>query len=138
MPALAKSSVGSSSGTTGDDGTKVWPCFCTKKSMNCWRISLAVSMVYRFLVGPACRAGPGVSMSLGAPAGSDMGMPRSRPAGGTCQIGPGVSKSPAAIRLLGVGVDFAQGHAVLTGKAGTVLVLGREHGSHAGPPAELS
>src|SRR6266446_6182772 len=41
MPALVNSSVGSSSGTTLDDGTNVWPCFCTKKSMNCWRMSLA-------------------------------------------------------------------------------------------------
>src|ERR1700694_64861 len=44
MPALANSKVGSSSGTTLADGTKVWPCFLTKKSMNCWRISLAVNM----------------------------------------------------------------------------------------------
>src|ERR1700722_13404037 len=41
MPALAKSSVGSSCGTTLEEGTKVWPCFLQKKSMNCWRISLA-------------------------------------------------------------------------------------------------
>src|SRR5437870_1567799 len=44
MPALAKSSVGSSSGTTGEDGTNVWPCFLQKKSMNCWRTSLALGM----------------------------------------------------------------------------------------------
>src|SRR5260370_16894500 len=44
MPALVNSSVGSSCGTTLLDGTKVWPCFLTKKSMNCWRISLAVNM----------------------------------------------------------------------------------------------
>src|SRR5713226_3694594 len=44
MPALVNSSVGSSQGTTLDDGTNVWPCFLTKKSMNCWRISLAVTM----------------------------------------------------------------------------------------------
>src|SRR5438067_3444111 len=44
MPALVNSSVGSSSGTTLLDGTNVWPCFLTKKSMNCWRISLAVRM----------------------------------------------------------------------------------------------
>src|ERR1022692_4859193 len=44
MPALVNSSVGSSSGTTLEDGTKVWACFLTKKSMNCWRISLAVGM----------------------------------------------------------------------------------------------
>src|SRR5438552_16615676 len=44
IPALVNSSVGSSSGTTLDDGTAVWPCFCTKKSMNCCRISFAVSM----------------------------------------------------------------------------------------------
>src|SRR4051812_38626662 len=42
MPALEKRSVGSSTGTTGLLGTKVWPCFLTKKSMNCWRISLEV------------------------------------------------------------------------------------------------
>src|SRR5262249_29509237 len=39
MPALLNSSVGSSSGTTLDDGTNVWPCFLQKKSRNCWRIS---------------------------------------------------------------------------------------------------
>src|SRR5262245_44917668 len=44
MPALAKSSVGSSCGTTGDDGTKVCPCFLQKKSMSCWRISFAVGI----------------------------------------------------------------------------------------------
>src|SRR4051794_17083221 len=44
MPALVNSSVGSSSGTTLDDGTKVWPRFLTKKSMNCWRISFDVGM----------------------------------------------------------------------------------------------
>src|SRR4030081_3916802 len=49
MPALVNSSVGSSSGTTLDDGTKVWPCFLQKKSMNCWRISVEVSMVVRIL-----------------------------------------------------------------------------------------
>src|SRR5690348_5019555 len=44
MPALANSSVGSSCGTTLEDGTNVWPCFLTKKSRNCWRISFAVNM----------------------------------------------------------------------------------------------
>src|SRR5262249_17583353 len=44
MPAFADSHVGASWGTTGDDGTNVWPCFLTKKSMNCWRISLAVGI----------------------------------------------------------------------------------------------
>src|SRR3954447_25996580 len=44
MPALVKSSVGSSCGTTGDDGTKGWPRFWQKKSMNCWRTSFAVGM----------------------------------------------------------------------------------------------
>src|SRR5437899_8902071 len=44
MPALVNISVGSSSGTTLDDGANVWPCFCTKKSRNCWRISLALSI----------------------------------------------------------------------------------------------
>src|SRR5438132_9666829 len=48
MPAFVKSSVGSSSGTTLDDGTAVWPCFSTKKSTNCRRMSLAVSMQPRF------------------------------------------------------------------------------------------
>src|SRR3954451_21570055 len=42
MPALVKSNVGSSCGTTGELGTKVCPCFCTKKSRNCWRISREV------------------------------------------------------------------------------------------------
>src|SRR5258708_2178940 len=45
MPALVNSNVSSSEGgTTLDDGTKVWPCFLTKKSMNCWRISFDVGM----------------------------------------------------------------------------------------------
>src|SRR5712671_1194010 len=44
MPALVNSSVGSSSGTTLLDGTAVWPCFWTKKSRNCWRISLALGI----------------------------------------------------------------------------------------------
>src|SRR4051812_15762012 len=39
IPALVNSSVGSSCGTTGLLGTKRWPCFCTKKSMNCCRMS---------------------------------------------------------------------------------------------------
>src|SRR4051794_32441126 len=39
IPALVNSSVGSSCGTTGEDGTNAWPCFLQKKSMNCWRIS---------------------------------------------------------------------------------------------------
>src|SRR5438874_3295081 len=39
IPALVNSSVGSSCGTTGELGTNVCPCFSTKKSMNCWRIS---------------------------------------------------------------------------------------------------
>ena len=46
MPALVKSNVGSSCGTTGDDGTKVCPCRCTKKSMNCWRISEEVMVAF--------------------------------------------------------------------------------------------
>src|SRR5262249_59454939 len=46
IPALAKSSVGSSCGTTGDDGTKVCPCFWQKKSMNCLRISFAVGISF--------------------------------------------------------------------------------------------
>src|SRR5213078_1201712 len=45
MPALVNSSVGSSQGTTLDDGTAVWPCFWTKKSRNCWRISFALGIV---------------------------------------------------------------------------------------------
>src|SRR5262249_48423530 len=44
MPALVNISVGSSRGTTLADGTTVWPCFLAKKSRNCWRIWLAVSM----------------------------------------------------------------------------------------------
>src|SRR5262249_24598581 len=42
MPALANKRVGSSCGTTGDDGTNVCPCFLQKKSINCCRISFAV------------------------------------------------------------------------------------------------
>src|SRR5882757_5011879 len=42
IPAFVNSSVGSSCGTTGELGTNVCPCFLTKKSMNCWRISLDV------------------------------------------------------------------------------------------------
>src|SRR5688500_7217773 len=44
IPALVNSSVGSSCGTTGDDGTNVWPCFSMKKSRNCCRICADVSM----------------------------------------------------------------------------------------------
>src|SRR5438876_9125565 len=43
MPALVNNSVGSSCGTTGDDGTIVC-CFDRKRSRNCWRISFAVGM----------------------------------------------------------------------------------------------
>src|SRR3954466_11880606 len=43
MPALVKSNVGSSCGTTGEEGTKVWPWSLTKKSMNCRRISAEVA-----------------------------------------------------------------------------------------------
>src|SRR3954464_2964367 len=38
IPAFVNSSVGSSCGTTGDDGTNVGPCLCSEKSMDCWRI----------------------------------------------------------------------------------------------------
>src|SRR5436853_89250 len=38
------SNASSSRGTPLDEGTNVWPCFLTKKSMNCWRISLDVDM----------------------------------------------------------------------------------------------
>src|SRR5450755_839695 len=51
MPALVNSNVGSSRGTTLDDGTAVWPCFLQKKSMNCWRISVEVSMIVRIVNG---------------------------------------------------------------------------------------
>src|SRR5712691_5553106 len=51
MPALVNSSVGSSCGTTLEDGTNMWLCLSTKKSMNCWRIWLAESMDF-LLVGP--------------------------------------------------------------------------------------
>src|SRR5260370_26892888 len=44
MPGLVNSNGGSSQGTTLDDGTAVWPCFWTKKSRNCWRISFALGM----------------------------------------------------------------------------------------------
>src|SRR5689334_15580265 len=44
IPALVNSSVGSSCGTTGDDGTNVCPCDLTKKSMNSWRICWLVFM----------------------------------------------------------------------------------------------
>src|SRR5438477_11288797 len=54
MPALVNSSVGSSSGTTLEDGTAVWPCFLTKKSRNCWRIWLAVNMVRGSPRGKGC------------------------------------------------------------------------------------
>src|SRR4051794_23164700 len=43
IPALVNSNVGSSCGTTGELGTNVCPCFSTKKSMNCWRISAEVN-----------------------------------------------------------------------------------------------
>src|SRR5438046_10254859 len=45
IPALVNSSVGSSCGTTGEEGTKVWPCFWMKKSRYCWRICAEVGMV---------------------------------------------------------------------------------------------
>src|SRR5256885_16357599 len=40
IPALVKSSVGSSPGTTGLDGTMAWP-FDSKKDRNDWRMSEA-------------------------------------------------------------------------------------------------
>src|SRR5262249_28694267 len=56
MPALVNKSVGSSSGTTLDDGTNVCPCFSTKKSMNCLRISLADAMfTLKLAVGSSSR-----------------------------------------------------------------------------------
>src|SRR5262249_17503585 len=65
MPALANSRVGSSSGTTGEDGTLGWPCFLQQKSMNCWRISFAVgissSVVDRSFFGEPHRRASGVS-----------------------------------------------------------------------------
>src|SRR4051794_20271145 len=48
IPALVNSSVGSSCGTTGELGTNVWPCFCTKKSMKAWRICAEVGDVIVF------------------------------------------------------------------------------------------
>src|SRR5205807_10181465 len=60
MPAFVNKSVGSSSGTTLDDGTAVWPCFLTKKSMNCWRISLDVGMIGN----PTDRSWPGAPCPL--------------------------------------------------------------------------
>src|SRR4051812_27578343 len=42
MPALVNRSVGSSCGTTGEEGTKVCAWRCTKKSMNCRRTSVEV------------------------------------------------------------------------------------------------
>src|SRR5260370_27422695 len=59
MPALVNSSVGSSRGTTGDDGTNVWPCFLTKKAMNCWRISFAVGIATPELRGGQVSTCPG-------------------------------------------------------------------------------
>src|SRR5438445_6093591 len=56
MPALVNISVGSSSGTTLDDGTNVWPCFRTKKSMNCCRMSLAVNLLLICLMNPRSRS----------------------------------------------------------------------------------
>src|SRR5438105_3388320 len=41
---LVKSRVGSSWGTTGEDGTNVWPCCWVKNSMNSWRICWLVFM----------------------------------------------------------------------------------------------
>src|SRR5687768_18903 len=42
MPALVNNSVSSPIGTTGEEGTNVCSYFLTKKSINCWRISLPV------------------------------------------------------------------------------------------------
>jgi hypothetical protein len=47
MPALVNSSVGSSCGTTGEDGTKVWPAFFAKYSMNSRRIWLELGAAGR-------------------------------------------------------------------------------------------
>src|SRR5947209_7163160 len=104
MPALVNSSVGSPSGTTGEDGTKVWPCFCTKKSMNCWRISLAVGITEK------------------------------------THLRKGSSRVRRLLRkrLLGGGIDLAEGDAVLPGDAGAVFVLGREERGLAVAPAELA
>src|SRR5262245_31543506 len=44
IPALANRSVGSSRGTTDEDGMFLCPCFLQKKSMNCWRISVEDGM----------------------------------------------------------------------------------------------
>src|SRR5438552_12085119 len=71
MPAFVKRSVGSSCGTTGLDGTNVWPCFFTKKSMNCWRISFAENMQtsHRPLLTVADHKRKILSQALGNPIG---------------------------------------------------------------------
>src|ERR1051325_1102002 len=68
MPAFVNSKVGSSSGTTLDDGTNVWPCFLTKKSMNCWRISFAVNIGVRLVRGGRDKWNhQGITVSLAVP-----------------------------------------------------------------------
>src|SRR5262245_2410034 len=90
MPALVNSSVGSSWGTTLEEGTKVWPCFLTKKSMNCWRTSLAVTMTHSH---PFSRGRKGAIVADERKAGS---LP---PAGRRRRRAPGFAGRAARVEL---------------------------------------
>ena len=71
IPALVNSSVGSSCGTTGELGTNVWPCFCTKKSMNCWRISCEVMFLRNIIVRQRGASSAFIIATDGAPMHTD-------------------------------------------------------------------
>src|SRR5262245_9200214 len=77
IPALANKSVGSLSGTTGDDGMFVCPCFLQKKSMNCCRISLEEGMTFSRLAGHEVRYGQGHELRAKVQGASDVVRSRS-------------------------------------------------------------
>src|SRR3954452_10376301 len=106
MPAFVNSNVGSSCGTTGDDGTNVCPCRCTKKSMNCWRIWAEVIGVLGLVelmattfpsrVAPAGRAqAPDYSRTAGASQAERDGGPGGKSDGRSGSGGVKLAPSPA-------------------------------------------
>src|SRR5260370_38331984 len=104
MPAMVKSRVGSSCGTTGDEGTNVCPCFLTKKSMNCWRISLAVTII------PSQKTLPRTDTDRH----------------GDCNPCSFVASRGFFISLLGLRINFTQRHALFPTDAGTSFILRRK------------
>src|SRR5262249_6557367 len=114
MPALVNSNVGSSCGTTGDDGTNVWPCFFTKKSMNCCRISLDVGMEHL-----------------------NHQVSQQRPALRFASSARNTKQGAALFPALHRGVPLTQGDPVFSGDAGTILILGGQHTSSVPAPAAL-